>query len=1220
MRLDRIIAVNWGQIPAGAYDLGDLTMLSGENGSGKSTLLDGLQSVLTGVHLGIVQFNPGQKETSEGGREKTKRSLEGYIVGADRNQFARPEGAHGYIACVFQPDAAETQCRPMTALVAASARVEGPTGNRQAKPEHFALYIIDGGEAVLEDFLPNVETGEVVPVEAIGRRLRDKYPKVVPFEQKKGDYLCALYGRFRGKTTVSRDEAMQAARAWVQSIAYRKIGSVNELVRDEILDFDEQQLKADIERISSLMKEVSNLRKEGARLQESVKQLDALEDVLAQTAAAHEAHVAQEVFAAKLRLRAEEAEEAGHRQRLDQTEKDKAQRVSLIAERTSRRDRLDADRTTLKAQMMGIPAQQQKQHQEGRIETATGKAKAVLTTLFDAMMAANHMDARAKALLKAPEIPGLARVNRALSAVGTAYAAANLAGLGEVAGRVLALQGATKLEPNALRDIVAGFADVSGASIEVLFTALAAPQDSLQVAVTQEAALHESVRSEAERKVRELQASKSLLSKGKVEYPRQVDFALTRIREQFPRANPQVLCDLVEPKSEEWQSAIEGYLGGARFNIVVLPASEKEVLNFVRSQNFGDVKVVQGKKCLDDVENLRLPADSIVHELSAANEIVWAFLASQFGPVVKVKTFEQLQNTSRGLMQDGRATGGRTYFVATAKTLVFGQKARQRQLQQVTEQLADAEERLLQVQSTEQRLKQLQQELGGLRAASFDAAPLVEHAAELDAAQRALDALDLTGLADMESRLTQLNDDIKELDEQNRRDERANGQADEQMKAANVALRDLMARRDGVLAAVQAQVKRLGELARVSPSLNYRELAGQVEERLKDTRTSVAAAYADASELGKRPFVLFSQSRDALGEYHHTCRNDERFVDALLFPGTNAAFDAAYEKVLTLRKAVGERLTALKSAGIYNNQLELERATHNFNDVFTKHFCLEIRTRVEDGVRTLRQLNNELRNMRFGQDCFTLDWSQWEPELLEYLEFFEAVTKLTEASEELDLFGENQLAAKHLEIRDRLKKLLLSDDQEQAMKELRRIADYRNYRRYDIISTTEGGAQVRLSQWGTGSGGQLETPAYIVRAAIVTNRLKIFEKGPSLRLLANDEAFTLMDETRARAVLRFMSENLNLQVISAMPTNKAGAIRDEFSREYIFTQVKPVQNGELDFMVDCHEVVYKKDKMRDLWERAKHVAREKAKQLFELENPAETAAAAGTADAFDTAK
>ena len=36
MKLDRLILVNWGQIPSGDYDMGDMTLLTGETGSGKA--------------------------------------------------------------------------------------------------------------------------------------------------------------------------------------------------------------------------------------------------------------------------------------------------------------------------------------------------------------------------------------------------------------------------------------------------------------------------------------------------------------------------------------------------------------------------------------------------------------------------------------------------------------------------------------------------------------------------------------------------------------------------------------------------------------------------------------------------------------------------------------------------------------------------------------------------------------------------------------------------------------------------------------------------------------------------------------------------------------------------------------------------------------------------------------------------------------------------------
>ena len=205
------------------------------------------------------------------------------------------------------------------------------------------------------------------------------------------------------------------------------------------------------------------------------------------------------------------------------------------------------------------------------------------------------------------------------------------------------------------------------------------------------------------------------------------------------------------------------------------------------------------------------------------------------------------------------------------------------------------------------------------------------------------------------------------------------------------------------------------------------------------------------------------------------------------------------------------------------------------------------------------------------------------------------------------LFGVTELTPKEILVRDRLVKLLLEPDQERATKDLLRIADYRNYRRYEIWNESDSGGRIALSTWGTGSGGQLETPGYIVRAAVVTNRLKFFEKGPSLKLLVSDESFSKMDEPRARAVLRFLRDSLGLQVISAMPTRSAGGLRPEFTREYSYSRADVGVNGELDFILDCDERELKSDKMRDLWEAQRKQARDQAKLSFDEAEPPEVA-------------
>src|SRR4051812_27589446 len=214
MKLDRLVLVNWGQLRPGDYDIGDMTLLTGPTGSGKSTMLDGLQTIMTAAYAGIVAYNPGQDEVQQGQRRgKTKRTLESFVVGAEYSKFSRPDGAHGYLAAVFRPSDGEDTAKPFTALIAIAARVDGVGDRRVPKLERLEMLIVDEAALSVDDFLKDAEAGEWVAVDEIVKRLKRAYPKVTNYDGHKKDYLCGLYGRFRGRTSIGWNETQHAARA-----------------------------------------------------------------------------------------------------------------------------------------------------------------------------------------------------------------------------------------------------------------------------------------------------------------------------------------------------------------------------------------------------------------------------------------------------------------------------------------------------------------------------------------------------------------------------------------------------------------------------------------------------------------------------------------------------------------------------------------------------------------------------------------------------------------------------------------------------------------------------------------------------------------------------------------------------------------------------------------------------------------------------------------------
>lgn len=1220
MKLDCMVLANWGQMHPGSYEFGEKTLLTGESGSGKSTMLDAVQTVMTAAYPGIYNYNPGQEEVTQGQRRggKTKRTLESFIVGADRNSYSRVDGAHGYVAAVFRPDANEDSAKTFTAVVAVSARVDGTGERRDAKLERLELIIVDDSALSLDDFIVDAESGEYVAVDDIVRRLKARYPRVNVYEAHKKDYLCALYGRFRGRISAPWDEAQNAAKAWCQSIAYRPIGSVNDLVRDDILEFNAKTLQESISRISELMQQVTNLKREGKRLEDAVQQLDVLTSVTSKATVAYEDLVLHELLQARLHQRNDNERVDRETARKAEANARATRYEDLERERKKEREQLDERRIALSAQLSGIRAYSDKVKLEADLTRLTDSASAALSALGVSVTAAARLDNVARRLLGKPIPDQFPQLRTSVEAVGRSLAATSLDRLNGLRDILVEASNERPLNPARLEQLAEGFRDSNDGLSEV-YRRLVGTEQSVAMAVAAEERGLESRMETVEASIRDLDATKQRLSTGGGDYPRETVPALELIRTRLPGAEVQVLCDLVEPLSVEWQPAIEGYLDGARFNLIVRQEYEADAIELLQSVR-SRCRVIQGAHCLKSANAARVPADSIIHELQTDNPIAKAYLIDQFGAVVKVRSTEELRFTSRGVTRDGKGSGSRTMFTSGHKSLVFGKAAREAALAEYAQKLETATLQARELRAMDDGLKEVRRSLNGLKEPTFNAAPLVGLAADIEHALRSISQLDLSEASELTDQLQQLKGELTELDNSIQSAQKAIILADKEIESAEETIKTVCGRYGSRLRDVQQQTERLARLCELNAQRTYPLMAQRVDKMLEDKFLDVADVQHTHNSLLVLPDQLLGDVRGLLSDYNARARQEERF-EAIPMLYEPPSFEPYYSALLKLGAAAGQLHQSMRSIGLYNNREEIEGAERSFHDVFTKQFCVEIKTKVDDGIRTLRQLNVELENLKFGGEKFSIDWTRWVPEYEEYYSFFKAVAELSESADgedTVDLFGKPELSEKHLLVRDRLRTLLLDQDQDRASRELMRVADYRNYRQYEIWSHASDGKRIGLSTWGTGSGGQLETPAYIVRAAVVTNRLKVFEKGPSLKLLVNDESFSKMDEQRARAVLQFLSDGLRLQVVSSMPTRNSGGLRDEFNREYSISRAKVEANGELDFVTDCDERILKTDRMRALWEAQRAQAREQARLDFEAAEPRPQTGPTAKAAASDT--
>ena len=1209
MKLDRLVLVNWGQLQPGNYELGNMTLLTGPTGAGKSTMLDGLQTIMTAAYQGIVAYNPGQEEVQQNQRRgKSKRTLESFVVGAEYSLFSRPAGAQGYLAAVFRPGPEDGSAKMFTALVAASARVDGSGERRDAKLERLVLVIVEDAALSVEQFFENMDQGICVPVEDIVKRLKAKYPKVIAYDDHKRDYLSGLYGRFRGRVSIPWDEAQNAARAWSQSIAYKPIGSVHDLVRDDILEFDGKLLQESITRISDLMRQVTTLKVEGKRIEATVTRLRELKEAIGKTTATFEEQVQYDLLLAKMQLGVDEERIASERKKIKDDSALVDQHELKAKTEAQLKRNVDTSRINIAAKLSGIPAHTEKKTLDERLERATSAARGKLAELHAGLLAAAHIKNTGDAIVKRPVPEQFPKLRASVDDVAKALVSTNVDRLAGLLNSVGDANSDDVLSVEKLLQLAPAF-DGIDAGLSQLHNSLVGTEGSVLMAVAAES---ESLgqRVEAAKKERgELADRKQRLAAGAGNYNRDTVLALERIRERLPDAGVQVLCDLVEPVSEEWQGAIEGYMDGARFNLIVKPDWEARTIDFLQSWGARS-KVVQGKRCLERADQSRVPGTSIIHELRTDHPIARAYLIEQFGSVVKVADSEELRRTPRGLTNDGKGSGAMTMFICERRDFVLGRKARERALQRTTEMLEAADRDISELKSSQGALDGFRTLLTTLKEPTFDAQPLAQHAGDLDATRRTLSQLDLTEVEQLRTELARLEELIRAHDLAIESAKRTVTLAEQRIKTAEDVIERIDGGRDARFQERENQIRRLKHLCEANSEKTYTVMAQEVDDLIASQTYEVPAVQTRLSHLRAQPEKLLGDVREMLAEYNAAVRTDERFQSALPHLPDAPSFDPYYSPLVLLGRSVSTLHNELESIGLYNNRAKVEEAERSFHDVFTKQFCVEIKSKVDEGVRMLRQLNIELEKLKFGTDRFNIDWSKWEPEFQEYYGFFSAVAELADSPDAVDLFGETELSPKHIEVRDRLVRLLLDQDQDRAGRELLRIADYRNYRRYEIWNDSDSGGRIALSTWGTGSGGQLETPAYIVRAAVVTNRLRLFEKGASLKLLVSDESFSRMDEPRARSVLRYLRDSMGLQLVSAMPTKHAGALRPEFDREFAFSRMNVPDNGEIDFVSECDERIFKKDRMREVWEAQRQEVREQAKLLFNAAEPEEVTGAA----------
>ncbi len=1208
MFLKKFIYVNWGNIPATEFEFGPINLLSGGNGSGKTTAADAIQTIMTAAHDTLFHYNPGQDEATQRGRGKNVRTLASYVLGCDDGSYARPNGAVGYLGAVFHPTQGESG-EPFTAIIGVSASIDRAGSQPVARQNDLQFFIVAGEELVQDDFLITVgdDQKEVIPLNKLSRNLarRVNADNIEKYDTKK-QYLRRLYGALRGRhDAVTEREAMNAARTFSRFMAYKPVKSINGFVANEILEA--KDMGDAIRSVSDLMKTIYAMESEADTLAETISMLSTTRGAAGRYIDQWIDYNVLEYTGARSRYLNDQANYLNAKEIQQQVREalSKTQKERDVAQ--DRRKQVREQLITMEARRQGISALQDKDAAEEAI--AEGKKK-----LQQQAIPLLEQDQMLQASLRATEL--------LYGALQKTNVAAEIPSLGskriaEQAREVLAIkdQGAVdfrKLLGKDWVDLSPLEAHLDEARQQQSLvnqwrerfhdTELESSGISLRDQIARVADRREQKLQQAQHRMTQKQNDIASLEARQLNYPGYVRQAIEVIMRECPQADPRVLADYVEVTDPEWQSAIEGYIGGARFSIIVEPAFEAEAAHILRQIPGGSrARVIQGEKAKKDSERMRIPENSIIHLMDFEHATARFYLEASYGSVEQVPDLQALRMTRRGVTRQGLGSGAYSIYRCDLEDteLVFGLGARERALAAKRSELNALSD---QANEANYQLRQAQQLLDAvnlLRHVTFadQMQAMLDTQYQMQQAENSLNGVDVTSFGDIEHEFTALKEKADDLDAQIKELDGELGRLQQQLNDAEKAVKALSEHQEQTSDVAETKEAALRSIVSIWPDFDLEARLAQADKEAEESPVDAIENLRKSvsQELNSTAYEIERN----ITEHNQRCQTIDSIVYTPDYRDEHGA--EFFTSVCGLQREVERVHNRLKNNILVEKQDKLHQLRESFNNVFVTNLCHSIYQAINDGKRILEDLNKELAHHQFGADreTYWFDW-EWVPEYKEYWQFFDEVIKNPSLGDGATLFTAD-LSAASKRVRDHLMTMLLEDDEQKAMRELERISDYRNYRSYEIYKQPANKDPIALSQYGTGSGGQLETPAYIIRSAAITSAFRFNEGDTHLRVVLVDEAFSKMDETRSKEVINYLTESLGLQLLFIMPTSKSGPFMDLVSNQFVFSKVPLTggqTKGELQTRVLVDRQQCNQEKVKELWANHRRTIRHQASLDF----------------------
>ena len=671
------------------------------------------------------------------------------------------------------------------------------------------------------------------------------------------------------------------------------------------------------------------------------------------------------------------------------------------------------------------------------------------------------------------------------------------------------------------------------------------------------------------------------LKLGKKAYPKELEAARRALRLKLYDTTGKdvpvrILADLLDIRDEKWRNAIEGYLGNHKLALMVEPKYVKQVFEAYEelgSKGIGKpagsreqipwerISIVDTKR-LTEQEHL-VKKGSLAEEVVSKEDYVQAFVNYLLGNVMKCDNVEELRAVKVGV---------------TAECMLYqSYQLRRMNPDQYTRKAYIGEK------SMRERQKELQSRHDQMHARMQNLETVIADAVRI---------LDMEYLNNSSQEYLDWYHDIEEK----RRKEAKRRNVLSQMEELGADSVDRLKEELSQAAERQRELEKKGDQLKLqihdheTKIDHYRQENITKNEELLNCRRELKGSKAQEEDFdafmdeckakwnGKegQAFVpdysrLLTQTGEAIKKSQEKLSQEkDKLVDvrsAYLKKHPERNFSASSEEnedYRTLQQELAcDQLLVYEKKATEQAVIAIEH--------FKEDFIYKIRSAIREAYIRRDELNRIIRNLNFGKDRYQFKITRSKGIFGEYYDMFMDETlninpaSLSQSLEnQMNLFSMAHENKYGVLMNDLIRIFIPPEDagakeQEEALANMTRYADYRSYLSFEMEQIVEGEERlvIGLSKMiKKNSGGEGQNPLYVALLASFAQAYRIHQtagqtRRPTMRLVILDEAFSKMDAEKVASCIQLI-RGLGFQAIISATNDKIQNYLENVDKTFVY--------------------------------------------------------------------